>query len=155
MGLIDIDQFEEKFYSRFKINEGNKNNLRNIWFNSYCPHNGMRKIVEELSEKYRIIIFSGNVKERIQFLDEKYDFLKYFDDFVFSYDYQKNKHEKEFYEILLKYLDCTPSEAILIDDEKKSIKFAKSFGINTIYFCYPNQLITDLKNYDIHLNILI
>ncbi|MFW9989757.1 MAG: HAD-IA family hydrolase [Candidatus Odinarchaeota archaeon] len=98
-------------------------------------------------------MFSGNIKERIEYLNEKYDFLKYFDDTVFSFDYHQNKDDIEFYEELTKHLKCDPSEALLIDDEKKNIKIARSLGFKGIHYYYTEKLIEDLKNYGINIEI--
>jgi len=50
---------------------------------------------------------------------------------------------------LIKHLDCKPSEAILIDDEKHKIKMARSLGINGIHFYYTEKLIKDFQKFNI------
>jgi 2-haloacid dehalogenase len=152
-GLISMNEFEERFYSKFNIVEKNKNYIRYIWFNSYNLQFMMEDIIKQLKDKYRLLIFSGNVKERVDFLNKRYDFLKYFDDAIFSFDYKRNKTDIEFYKDLLNRLKCQPSEAILIDDESKNIKIAKSLGLNAIYFCYLEQFIKELNNFGIKVSI--
>ncbi len=152
-GLISIDEFEEKLFSKLEINKKEKKHTRYIWFGSYCIHYGIENLIKALKKKYRLLIFSGNVRERIEYLDKKCDFLKYFDDALFSFDYQKNKDDIEFYEELVKHIKCEPSEAILIDDEKKNVKIARSLGLKGIHYYYTEKLIDDLKNYGIILDI--
>jgi 2-haloacid dehalogenase len=113
----------------------------------------MEDLIKELKKKFRLLLFSGNIKERIKFLYEKYSFLHCFDDAVFSFDYKKNKEDIEFYKELLKHIQCEPSQAIMIDDELKNIKLAKSVGLQTIYYCYPDQLLDELKNFGIKISI--
>ncbi|MEJ2295118.1 MAG: HAD-IA family hydrolase, partial [Candidatus Lokiarchaeota archaeon] len=96
-----------------------------------------------------LIVFSGNVRERIEYLDKKCNFLRYFDDTVFSFDYQKNKNDVEFYKELINHLECDPSETILVDDEKKYIWIARSLGINGIHYYYTEKLINDLKKFNV------
>ena len=148
-GLISIDEFEDQLFTKLEINKKEKKHTRYIWFGSYCIHYGIEYLLQFLKKKYRLIIFSGNVRERVEYLEQKCGFLKYFDDTVFSFDYQKNKNDIEFYEELIKHLDCEPSEAILIDDEKKNIFIARSLGINGIHFYYTEKLIEDLKKYNV------
>ncbi|MFX1274466.1 MAG: HAD hydrolase-like protein [Promethearchaeota archaeon] len=148
---MNIDQFEEKLFSKLQINAKEKKHIRHIWFGSYCVHYGMEDLVKKLKEKYRLIIFSGNIKERIEYLEEKCRFLKYFDDVVFSFDYQKNKGDLEFYEELIKHLECEPNEAILIDNEKKNIKIARSLDFNGIHYYYTEKLIEDLKKFNVNI----
>ena len=148
-GLISIDEFEDQLFTKLEINKKEKKHTRYIWFGSYCIHYGIEDLLQFLKKKYRLIIFSGNVRERVEYLEQKCGFLKYFDDTVFSFDYQKNKNDIEFYKELINHLDCEPSEAILIDDEKKNVIIARSLGLNGIHFYYTEKLIEDLKKYNV------
>jgi HAD superfamily hydrolase (TIGR01509 family) len=152
-GLITIDKFEERLFLKLNIQNKEKDHIKYIWFGSYCLHYGIEKIIKELRNTYRLVIFSGNVRERVEYLNKKCDFLKYFDDTVFSYDYNTNKNDLEFYKELIKHINCNPSEAILIDDEKKNIQLARSLGFNGIHFYYTEKLIKDLKKYNIDINL--
>ena len=151
-GLMTIDEFEEKLFSKLEINKKERKHTRYIWFGSYCIHYGIEDLIKVLKKKYRLLIFSGNVRERVEYLNKKCDFLKYFKDAVFSYDYQKNKDDIEFYKELIRHIECEPSEAILIDDEKKNIKIARSLGFNGIHYYYTEKLIEDLKKYGIFID---
>jgi len=156
LGLITMDQFEEKFYSMIKVEEKNKQKIRYIWFNSYVPHYGMKQIIKQLKEKsIKLIIFSGNIRERIEFLENRYNFLKYFDKAIFSFDYRKNKNDIEFYEELLKHIECKPEEALFIDDQKKNVKIAKTLGLKGLYFYFPEQLIEYLKQFGINIELKV
>ena len=151
-GLITIDEFEEQLFKKLGIDRKERQHTRYIWFGSYCVHYGIENLLTILKKNYRLVIFSGNVRERIEYLDKKCNFLRFFDDTVFSFDYQKNKNDIEFYKELIKHLRCKPSEAILIDDEKKNIWIARSLGINGIHYYYTEKLINDLKKFKIILN---
>jgi len=153
LGLITMEEFEEECGSILKIPKIDIYHIRHLWFGSYVINYKMEEIVKELSKNYRLIVFSGNVRERIEYLDEKYDFLKYFDDKVLSYDYQLNKSDTEFYKELLIHLDCRPNEAIIIDDERKNLNKAEPFGFNLIHYYYTEKMIESLKNYNIYLNL--
>lgn len=153
LGMISMNEFEEKLISAFNIKEDNIHHIRHLWFGSYVPHYKMEALIDKLGKKFRLVIFSGNVRERVEFLDNRYHFLEKFDDYVFSFDYQKNKGQIGFYKELLNHLDCEPSEAILIDDERKAIRFAQGIGLNIILYYYTEQLIDELKKYNIDVNL--
>ncbi|MFX0069638.1 MAG: HAD-IA family hydrolase [Candidatus Hermodarchaeota archaeon] len=154
LGLITMEEFERRLISEFNIHEGNVHHIKYLWFGSYVPHYKMDLVIKRLKEmNLRLVIFSGNIKERIDFLDNRYQFLRFFDDYIFSYDYQKNKNDIEFYKILLEKINCEPTEAIFIDDEKKNIKIAESLGINGILYYYTEQLIDELNNYNIPIKL--
>ncbi|MFW9946102.1 MAG: HAD-IA family hydrolase [Candidatus Odinarchaeota archaeon] len=152
-GLITIEEFEERLFLKMNIQNKEKDHIRYIWFGSYCLHYGIEKIIKELRKNYRLVVFSGNIRERVEYLNKKCEFLKYFNDAVFSYDYHTNKNDLEFYKELIKHINCKPEEAILIDDEKKNIQLARSLGFNGIHFYYTEKLIKDLKKFNINLNI--
>ncbi|MHA1146646.1 MAG: HAD-IA family hydrolase [Promethearchaeota archaeon] len=154
LGKMSMDEFEEKVAEQLNLLGSEKKHIRHLWFGSYVPQYKMRELAIELRKKYRVILFSGNVLERIQYLDQKYDFLRLFDDAVFSYDYALNKDSDEFYDELLKHLDCNPNESLLIDDLTENIKQAQKFGINYIHYYYTEQLIEELKKYNINVNLL-
>ncbi|MFX1280540.1 MAG: HAD-IA family hydrolase [Promethearchaeota archaeon] len=152
-GLITIEEFEKRLFVKMNIQNKDKDHIRYIWFGSYCLHYGIEAIIKELKKNYRLIVFSGNIKERVEYLNGKCNFLKLFDDAVFSYDYHVNKDNLEFYKELIKHINCDPSEAILIDDEKKNIQMARSLGFKGIHFYYTEKLLKDLKKFNINLNI--
>jgi FMN phosphatase YigB (HAD superfamily) len=143
LGKISIKEFEARFYSKFKIENPNEDSLEHIWFGSYVPNYGMKDLV----------VFSGNIKERIEYLDKRYDFLKYFNDLVFSYEYGKNKNDIEFYHELTKHINCEPNEAIFIDDELKNVSIAHSLGFKCINYVYTEKLLSDLNSYGISINL--
>ena len=152
LGLITFDEFVDKFAKKLNLPKSKKNKIRDLWFSSYVPNYLMKKIIERLSKNYRLVIFSGNVKERIKYLKKRYHkIFKHFDDAVYSFDYQKNKRDLSFYRELLNHIKCDPSEAIFIDDSWNNIERAESLGLNGIHFSYTEQLLDDFEQYGIEL----
>ncbi|MFX1258054.1 MAG: HAD-IA family hydrolase [Promethearchaeota archaeon] len=154
-GLITLKEFEENLVLKLKINEDDLYHLKQIWFGSYLPNYLMEELVKKLKEQknYRLVVFSGNIRERIDFLEKRYGFSKYFDDFVYSFDYKKNKDDRGFYEELIQHIKCEPNEAILVDDLLKVIKMAESLGFIGINYLYTKQLINEFKRYNIIINL--
>jgi len=153
LGLITLDEFLNRFIEKLNLPKSKKKKIKHLWFSSYVPNYNMRRILKRLSKRYRLVAFSGNVRERIDYLDKRYNILKYFDDMVFTFDYQKNKRDLSFYEELLDHIDCEPSEAVLIDDSWKNIKRAKQVGLKRIHFSYTKKLLRDLEKIDVKINI--
>lgn len=151
-GMISMEEFLDNVIKKLNLEEEDKEHIQNIWFNSYIPHFGMFDLIKNLKKNYRLVIFSGNVKTRIAFLNKRYDFLKYFDDYVFSYIYHHNKKEIEFYNELINHLGCEPNQSLLIDDSSKAVKTARSLNLNALIFYYTEKLIKDLKNFNIKIN---
>ncbi|MFX1259265.1 MAG: HAD-IA family hydrolase, partial [Promethearchaeota archaeon] len=154
LGLISYKQFEDELASRLGLFKSKKKKmLRHLWFSSYVPNFLMRKIIKKLSKRYRLIIFSGNVQKRIEYLKKRFKIFKYFDDEIYSYDYQMNKRDIELYEELLNHINCNPSEALLIDDGINNIKRAESVGLHGIHYTYTEKLVEDLREFGIEIRI--
>lgn len=115
-------------------------NIRKTYYDCYKPNKGMKELVSRLYKKCRLVVFSGNIKDRVNYLDKKYDFLQYFDDTLFSFDAGFNKGDLEFYKMLLQKLKCKPQEAIFVDNEKENLAMAKFLGIKTAMFENASQL---------------
>ena len=153
LGLISMDEFEKRLISKFNIQEENIHHIRHLWFGYYIPMYNMEKLIDNLKGKFRLVIFSGNIRERVDFLDNRYHFSEKFDDFLYSFDCKLNKGQIEFYKELLNHIECDPSETIVIDDERRAVKFAKAVGFNTILYYYTEQLIQELKEYNIEIDL--
>ena len=73
-----------------------------IWLNGYVPIEGTVDIIKELKEKeYEIIYLSDNVQERIDYLEERYQFLQYFNSGVFSHIAGVRKPNPKIYQLAL------------------------------------------------------
>jgi putative hydrolase of the HAD superfamily len=144
-GKVSREEFWDSAVDRLGIDRKMVPQLEEIWHSSYVPVDGMRKLVTELSGNYPLIVFSGNIRERVEYLDKRYDFRKYFRDFVFSFDYGVSKENKAFYEALVKKIPCQPEEAVLVDDMPEFIALAKGFGFKTVQFESANQLRAELR----------
>jgi HAD superfamily hydrolase (TIGR01509 family) len=148
-GKITKQKFWRAAVEKLKIGKEKIPELQEIWHSSYKPIKGMKELVFELRENYKVVAFSGNIKERIKYLNEKYKLNKDFDDFVLSFDVGFDKREKEFYRILLEKVKCEPEECLFIDDYQEFLDIAESLGIKTILFKNAEQLKSDLRKFGI------
>lgn len=65
---------------------------------------------------------------------KNWDFLKYTDGRVVSYEYHVMKPDPIIYNILMKKYDLAPEECVFLDDREKNIKGAEDCGIKGILF---------------------
>lgn len=113
--------------------------IRQVWYDSYLPDIEIEKLVKKLRGIYKIIVFSENIKARVEYLDSKYHFRQNFDQEVYSYDYKMLKYyspekNKGFYEALIKASDCRAEEILAIDDGIDTIKMLKFLGVNAVLY---------------------
>lgn len=134
-GLLSDNEFWN--WGQSILPEGYDANLiKEEWYNGYLLDEELFKLIKRMKEdgKYKLVIFSGNIESRVEFLDQKYDFRKYFDIEVYSFDCHLNKPNKRFVEAMLNAVNSEPGEIIYIDDAKECVIPAQEMGINTIIY---------------------
>lgn len=118
--------------------------IKDYWYDGYLLDEDVFNLVKKLHGKYKLFIFSGNIKSRVEYLESKYGFRKYFDLEIYSYDYHVNKPQKEFVDVLIKKSELNPSEMVYVDDSEEVLKQAKELGIKTAI--YETGNIYDLED---------
>ena len=142
---ITHDVFWDMAKKRWGIEHVETCELSQIWYDGYAPNDEVVELVLHLKLKgYEIFYMSGSTRERVVFLEEKYNFLKNFDDGVFSFDIGARKPELEHYLAVLSKTSNAPNNCIFIDDCKNNLLPAKGLGINTIHFSSSEKLHADL-----------
>ncbi len=109
------------------------------------PVEGMMDLIKNLrNKKYNLFILSGNTLEWTRYLDEKYDYKRYFSGEIYSFQTGYNKPDMRIYRDILKKTGLTPEECLFIDDKPEFLEPAKNLGMKTILFKNPEQLKKDL-----------
>lgn len=95
---------------------------------------GMADIVQQLSEKYLLVLLSNHGKEWAEHIESVHSFLKVFKYRFYSYDMKCAKANPEIYLRLLDKINLPPNNCLFIDDREKFLEIAKNQGIHTIWF---------------------
>jgi FMN phosphatase YigB (HAD superfamily) len=132
-GLISDDDFWA--WAKNDLPEGyNADVIKKEWYDGYVLDQAIFSLLKRLSATYTIVAFSGNIKSRVEFLDEKYRFRKHLDKEIYSFDHHLDKPQKAFVRVMLEVLGCRPDEIVYIDDEASAAAAAESFGVNVIVY---------------------
>ena len=132
-GLLSDEQFWS--WARDQLPEDYDTKLiRQAWHDGYLIDGDILDLLRVLKPRYTLIAFSSNIKSRIEYLDAKYGFRRYFDKEVYSFDYQLDKPQQAFAERLLEQAECRPQEIVYIDDQASALVPAKKLGINTVVY---------------------
>lgn len=140
---ITRDEFWKYFLEKLNIHE-NPDDLEKEWISYYGLIEGTRDIIFELSKKYKVYYLSDNVKERVDKLDERFGFLQWFSDGIFSHDVGVRKPNPKIYEYAIQKVGVKPEEIVFIDDKESSLVPARQLGITTILFESPEKLRSSL-----------
>lgn len=101
--------------------------------------------VRQLAEKYRLIILSDTNELHISFIKKNFSVLRYFDEFVVSYEVGHFKPAKEMFQVAVEKAECLPEECFFTDDKKENIDKAREFGINAVQFVSFDQFEAELR----------
>ena len=94
-------------------------------------------MIQDLKERgYKVYYLSNWSAWTHELLEKagKFDFLKYMDGGVFSYDVGYMKPDEEIYKILLNRYKINPKEAIFFDDKKENVNAAIKLGLHGVVF---------------------
>lgn len=132
-GLIEPQGHWPKVKRILKLKSATE--IKNIFFNSYWPKKTAITLVKKWrGQGLRVGFLSNAPKDRTEYLEKKYCFLKYFDFGLFSFQAKCLKPDKKIYQKFLKRFSLRPSEIIFIDDRQDNLDAAKKLGIKTILF---------------------
>ena len=138
-GRIGREEFWQKVQSELHLPEDIET-LEKEWINGYELIQGTKDIIDELSKKYKVYFLSDNVKDRVEAVDAKFNFLSWFEGGVFSHEAGVRKPNPKIYEIALQKAGVQANEAIFIDDKESALKPAAAMGMTTILFETPEKL---------------
>lgn len=146
-GLIKFNKYF--YWFKNKVNEENltEDDYRNILHKDYRINKDIIKKIKKLKKLgYKTMICSNNYEFNISGLESKFDFLKYFDTKVFSYEVGFLKPDKRIFQELVKRSGVNPEEILYSDDCEEKLVGAKEIGIQTFVFRDFDQFMAELRN---------
>ncbi len=93
---------------------------------------------------FKIYILSNLSKESYDH-NSQYEFFKYIDGGIYSFESKKIKPDPEIYIELLEKYNLIPEETIFIDDVKENVSVANNLKINGIIFTNLEQVKKDVE----------
>ncbi|MBE6730176.1 MAG: HAD family phosphatase [Ruminococcaceae bacterium] len=110
--------------------------------------------LKELKEKgYKIYILSNFGDYTFNYAKKYFDFLKYADGSLISYEVKMLKPSFEIYEALCDKFGIIKENAVFLDDSEMNIVGAKAFGLNGIVFENYRQALNELALLDLKYEI--
>lgn len=103
-------------------------------------------LVERLSKKYRLIVLSDTNKLHFEFIRRNFPILRFFDEFVLSYEVGFLKPSPEIFQAAIEKANCAAEECFFVDDREANVAGALKFGINAVLFTSAEKFIGELEN---------
>ena len=154
LGKITEDEYWDNFLQASKINV-DKKYLKEKVRSSLYPLGHSTRIINLLKNysfdyaqdlRYKLGVLSNHAKEWSEFMKQKFDLFKSFDQLIFSCDVGIRKPDPKIYEIALEQLKCDARECIFIDDKKRNTDAAEKLGIKGVVFEKYSKLVEDLSS---------
>lgn len=102
-------------------------------YTMHCElYNEVIEVLEALSENYKLGVIS-NAHPSMEWVFDRLDIRKFFDDITLSAFVGKPKPCREIYQVSLEALGNNPEECLFIDNQQRNIDGAKELGIKGIY----------------------
>ena len=149
LGSISEEDYLQELISRYQW-DVDKDTLKKIIRDNFCYDvPGMADIVQQLSERYLLVLLSNHGKEWAEYIESVHGFLKVFKYRFYSYDMKCSKANPDIYLRLLEKIKLRPNNCLFIDDREKFLEIAKNQGIHTIRFENCEHLKLSLSEFGI------
>lgn len=144
-GMIEPEEFWLKASKKTGITDVGL--VKSIFFNSYQVNPEMYALINDLRKKsFKVGYLSDNPKDRAEFLDKKFGFIKQFDFGLFSFQAHTRKPSRKIFEEPIQKFKLDVNRVIYIDDKEKNLLPANELGMKTILFQTPGQLLKELTS---------
>ena len=98
-----------------------------------------------LKRNYKLFLLSNTDSIHKKYGWEKYEFLKYFDELILSFEVGSVKPEEKIYRTVEKASGLSSEEHLFIDDLLEYVDGAKNVGWDAVQFINYQKLLNDLK----------
>jgi len=98
------------------------------------------------TKKYKLIALSNvNSSHWGYILNNKLEFLDYFDEFILSHKVHVTKPDLRIFQLAIEKSGCKAEEIVYVDDGLNNIRAANDLGIQGLYFTNIDDLIEEFK----------
>jgi glucose-1-phosphatase len=130
-------------------NKVTKEEFAAYFSNVFAVNEQLVSLLPKLKEKYTLVLLSNTNSIHREYGWEKYEFLKYFDKLVLSYEVRSVKPELKIYKCAEEITQRPPQEHIFIDDVAENCEGAKKAGWDAVQYTSYDKLIEDFTERNI------
>ena len=139
----------DEFHLRFEEAVATKVDQRELARASadiFTPNESLQPVLAELKARgHRLVLLSNTTIWHFEFVRDRFDVLKPFDDFVLSCHAGAMKPDAPIYEAALRVIHCDPANCFYTDDIPDYIAAARKYGLDAEVFTDTAGLIPQLQ----------
>ena len=142
-GLIDPRDFVAKLTEILEL-DVDFDRFCAIWSCIFSETLVPDSLLEELSNRYRLVLLSNTNAIHFDLIRKTYPFLRHFHELVLSYEVKAMKPRPEIYRAAIEKAGCRPEECFYTDDIQEYVDGARRLGIDAVQFQGAAQLEREL-----------
>lgn len=120
--------------------------VRSIIHENFKELESIRELLIRLKKQgFKLGLLSIHPKEWIEYNSTKFDYHRFFDAILYSFEAELSKPNKKAYEIILEKLDSKPEECIFVDDNQANLNPARELGMKTVFFESASQIESEFR----------
>ncbi|MCL5030784.1 MAG: HAD family phosphatase [Bacteroidetes bacterium] len=143
-GDVSTDEFINKMMEVLD-HKIDKETFCNYYSKIFTVNKNVVELLPILKNKYKLVLLSNTDPIHKEYGWKNYEFLKYFDKLVLSYEANAVKPEQKIYKAVEDFTKLPYSEHIFIDDIADYVEGARNAGWDAVQFTGYEKLVEDLK----------
>jgi HAD superfamily hydrolase (TIGR01509 family) len=138
-------QFQQLLDHEISVEDLNRASSDIFWLNDTMP-----ALLAELKQLgLRLVVLSNTSVPHFEFVQNNFDILDYFDDFVTSYEVGALKPDSAIYQAAIAKIQCEPHECLYTDDIEEYIHAARTHGLHAETFTTTERLREHLREHQL------
>lgn len=147
-GKIETKLFFERLKTELNFN-GSTKRLKVIWSDIFIPISKNLDLLDKIRKRYPVGLISNTNEAHVEWITEKFGFLKWFPDPTYSFVARHMKPHVEIFNKALNALSVQASESLFIDDLEVNVQAAAKLGMSTIHLKPDKELEQELRKFEI------
>lgn len=116
-----------------------------LWVASFKENEEMAQLLSTLKEQRPLYLLSNTNEVHYDYLQERYNVARHFNELILSYKVGSVKPEHHIYREVLQRSGMSAQDCLFVDDLEANIRAAEEVGMNTIHFKGAQDLKTRLE----------
>jgi FMN phosphatase YigB (HAD superfamily) len=143
-GKIGADTYWNAMAAKLKVPKEGINDFKKDC-HTCIPNQGMRELVRKIRRRYRVVVLSGNVRERIEILERQYKINREFHEQHYSFDHGYDKPDVRLFISAARKMNLKAADCSVIDDDKIFLQKVAKKGAREILVKNARQVESQLR----------